>query len=394
MRRSIINYVAAGLALAGCLATAGTAGAQTRQPSKASNLNYAFTQLLDSPEITDDAVTFRVLAPNAKRVCITGSWENFYTEQEMTLGEGGVWTYTMPKPAPDIYQYVFDIDGKVVLDPGNYSATRDMYNYRSNLIIRGEGTEPYFFQNSSEHGTLQKVWYDSKEFGGPRRMSVYVPYGFSDKQKYPVLYLQHGGGGDEEAWESLGRICEIMDYMIENGLCKPMIVVFPNGNASEMAACETALPEKFIFNMADPEFRTGSKYLKDLTGDIIPFVDSHYPVAADKAHRAVAGLSMGGGHTVTLMRTDPGLFDYYGVFSAGSMGASAKEALTSLKASGYKYLMVGCGPYDIAYDGAMGLVEALQAEQMPFTYYGEDLTSGHLWQTWRKCILRFLPHLF
>ena len=389
-----MKRIAVFLILASLLVSS-AAFAQTRQKSMYSPKNYAFTQLLNSPEITDHSVIFRVLAPNAKRVAITGSWENFYTEQEMTKGEDGVWTYEMPLLPPDIYQYVFDIDGMVVLDPGNYSQTRDMYNYRSNLIIRGPGTEAYYSQNSTEKGRIEKVWYPSETFGTPRRATVYLPYGYDkSKKSYPVLYLQHGGGGDEEAWQALGRITEIMDYMIENKLCKPMIVVLPNGNAHETAACETALPDKFIFSFADPEFRTGSKYLRDLRNDLMPFIASNFRVKDNRASRAVAGLSMGGGHTVTLMRESPELFDYYGIFSAGARGSDAAQALQAVKKAGYKFLMVGVGPYDMAYDGGMNLVEALQQEKMPFTYYGEDLKSGHLWETWRKCILQFLPKLF
>lgn len=391
MKKTIISIVIM------LLVVTSAAFAQTRQQSMSSDKNYAFADLLNSPEITDNSIIFRVFAPNAKRVAITGSWENFYTEQEMTKGENGVWTYEMPMLEPDIYQYVFDIDGMVVLDPGNYSNTRDMYNYRSNLIIRGKGTEAYYSQNSTQKGKIEKLWYNSGEFGAMRRVTVYLPYGYdaADKDAYPVLYLQHGGGGDEEAWQALGRITEIMDYMIENKLCKPMVVVMPNGNASELAACETALPDKFLFSFADPEFRTGAKYLRDFRGDLMPFIEKEFKVKTDRAGRAVAGLSMGGFHTSTLMRESPELFDYYGIFSAGlSMGGPVSDAILPVKKAGYKLIMVGVGPYDMAYNGGMNLVEALQAENMPFTYYGESLKSGHLWETWRKCIMQFLPKLF
>ncbi|MCQ2141075.1 MAG: hypothetical protein MJY83_01875 [Bacteroidales bacterium] len=390
MRKTFIIAVAMTLCLSSvCF------GQVKRQKSLASDKNYAFTTLLNSPEITENSVIFRVLAPNAKRVAITGSWENFYTEQEMTKGEDGVWTYEMPLLKPDIYQYVFDIDGMVVLDPGNYSTSRDMYNYRSNLIIRGGDTDAYYSQNSTQKGKIEKVWYESKEFGALRRTTVYLPYGYdkAKKHSYPVLYLQHGGGGDEEAWQTLGRITEILDYMIENKMCKPMVVVFPNGNATENAACETALPAKFIFGM-NKEFMTGAKYLSDLRGSLMPFIDANYKVKKGRAYRAVGGLSMGGGHTATLMRETPELFDYYGIFSAGAMSSGPQDAVLPLKKAGYKFLMVGCGPYDMVYDGAMNLVDALQAENMEFTYYGEELKSAHVWETWRKCIMQFLPHLF
>lgn len=370
-------------------------GQVKRQKSLASDKNYAFTTLLKSPEITETSVIFRVLAPNAKRVAITGSWENFYTEQELTKGENGVWTYEMPLLEPDIYQYVFDIDGMVVLDPGNYSAGRDMYNYRSNLIIKGGNTDAFYAQNSTQKGKIEKVWYESKEFNALRRTTVYLPYGYdkAEDHSYPVLYLHHGGGGDEEAWQVLGRITEILDYMIENKLCKPMVVVFPNSNNTENAACETALPAEFIFGRGKGPAPSGN-YLNDLRGSLMPFIDANYKVRTDRASRAVGGLSMGGGVVVSLMRESPEIFDYYGIFSSGASANSAKGSITPLKNAGYKYLMVGCGPYDMVYESAMNLVEALQDEKMEFTYYGEDIKSAHVWETWRKCVIQFLPNLF
>lgn len=359
--------------------------------------NYAFAATQpESPVFEGDSIIFKVYAPEAKRVCITGSWENFYVENLMDKGEDGVWTYKMAMLPPEIYQYVYDIDGMVVLDPGNYSQTRDMYNYRSNLVIRGPESEAYFSQSSKRHGTLEKIWYQSESFGEQRRMSVYLPFGYdaSDgRTKYPVLYLLHGGGGDEEAWPTLGRLCEIMDYMIDRGMCKPMIVVTPNINSYELAACETALPEKFIFNLQDPEFAAGDKFCNDLLYSIIPYIESHYNVAEGKENRGIGGLSMGGFMTMKLIRENPQYFNEIGVFSSGAMGGDAGESVRSIKKDGYNNFMVVCGPNDIAYRGALELVDALKAENMDFDFFN-GLESGHTWQTWRKCLLRFAPVIF
>lgn len=369
--------------------------AATAQPD-INTRNYAFSPMQQvSPVIEKDSITFKVYAPEAKQVFIVGSWTNFYSEQLMDKGADGIWTYKLAMLPPDIYQYVYDIDGMVVLDPGNYSQTRDMYNYRSNLIIRGPEDDPYFSQSSTRHGTLEKVWYESESFKGQRRMSVYLPYGYNKARKhaYPVLYLIHGGGGDEEAWPSLGRICEIMDYMIEKGLCKPMVVVMPNLNSYEYAACETALPDKYIFNLRDPEFAKGDKFANDLRHSIIPFIESNYKVKAGKNSRAVAGLSMGGFMTTKLAYESPELFAHWGVFSAGGMGVSVRDAVKSVKNAGYKSFMVFCGPNDIAYRGALEMVEALKAEEMEFEFLN-NVESGHTWQTWRVSIQHYAPTLF
>lgn len=227
-------------------------------------------------------------------------------------------------------------------------------------------------------------------------MSVYLPYGYdaSDKSKtYPVLYLLHGGGGDEEAWPTLGRLCEIMDYMIERKLCKPMIVVTPNINSYELAACETALPDKFIFNLQDPEFAAGDKFCNDLLYSIIPYIEEHYNTDGTKQNRGIAGLSMGGFMTMKLIGEHPDYFNEVGVFSSGSMGGDDAAAVKALKKDGYNNFMVVCGPNDIAYRGALGLVDNLKAADMDFSFIS-DLETGHVWQTWRKCLLWFAPEIF
>ena len=172
-----------------------------------------------------------------------------------------------------------------------------------------------------------------------------------------------------------------------------MIVVTPNINSYELAACETALPDKFIFNLQDPEMQTGDKFCNDLLYSIIPYIEQHYNTVGDKAHRGVAGLSMGGFMTMKLIHEHPEYFNEIGVFSSGAMGGDAAASVKAIKKDGYNNFMVVCGPNDIAYRGSLELVDALKAENMDFDFYN-DLETGHVWQTWRKSLLWFAPEIF
>lgn len=358
------------------------------------NASAQFGARVVSPEIGETTVTFRVSAPNAQKVSFSGSWMGFGENGVMTKDEKGLWSITIPKPAPEMYQYSFNIDGTQFADPNNFNQTRDGSGYRSVLFIRGKETEAYDYKSSTQHGMLQKVWFDSKAFGETRRLSVYLPYGYETSGKdYPVLYLQHGGGGDEESWPVLGRACEIMDYMIERGLCEPMIVVMPNCMPWGPAAPETQLAEKWVENMGDEDFAEGYSHCASIHEDLIPFVESHYRVIGDKAHRAIAGLSMGGVYTLNETRDRPDLFDYIGVLSMGTTPQeSAIEHLSPVKKAGYKYYFVGCGKTDIAWGNAERLMAGLDELKMDYTWYSE--VGGHSWDTWRKCLLEFAPKLF
>ncbi len=347
-----------------------------------------------SPEIGDNTVTFRVSAPAAQNVTLSGDWMSRGDNGAMTKDEKGVWSITIPKPAPEMYFYTFNIDGAQFCDPANFNQVRDCSNYKSLLFIRGTETEAYDYASSTQHGSLQKVWFESKAFGETRRLSVYLPYGYETSgQEYPVLYLQHGGGGDEEAWPVLGRACEIMDYMIERGLCKPMIVVMPNCMPWGPAAPETQLAEKWMEDMSNPDFAEGLSHCKSIYEDLIPFVEANYRVKADKQHRAIAGLSMGGVYTLNVTRDHPELFDYIGVLSMGfTPQESADEHLLPLKKEGYKYYFVGCGETDIAWGNAERLMAGLDKHQMEYEFFNK--VGGHSWATWRKCLLEFAPKLF
>ena len=154
---------------------------------------------------------------------------------EMTKNEKGLWSVTIETPSPELYTYSFIVDGLSVTDPNNVFMQRDGTRYLSVLLIPGDLTSNYF--EATQRGNLSQVWYDSPTLGMTRRMFVYTPYGYeTGTEKYPVLYLLHGAGGDEDAWSTMGRTCQIMDNLIQKKLAKPMLVVMPNGNPGQQAA--------------------------------------------------------------------------------------------------------------------------------------------------------------
>ena len=188
-----------------------------------------------SPEILPDKkVTFRLLAPKAGTVVLNGNWEQG-TNIAMTKDDQGIWSVTVGPLGEQLWGYSFNVDGVKVMDPGNGEYQRDGQRYDNLLMIAGPASDAWTFKPDIPHGTMSAVWYPSKILKQPgRRMYVYTPPGYeSSTAKYPVFYLLHGGGGDEDAWTTMGRANIILDNMIAAGKAKPMIVVMPNGNATQ-----------------------------------------------------------------------------------------------------------------------------------------------------------------
>ncbi|MEJ0033310.1 MAG: alpha/beta hydrolase-fold protein [Bacteroidota bacterium] len=183
-----------------------------------------------SPVIeADKKVTFKVHSPNAQAVSIYGSWMPYGQTMPLTKGDDNVWSVSIGPLDPSMYHYNFFIDGVSAIDPKNAEALRDGVRYASLLLVPGEGSKQ-FEVNDVPHGSLNLVWYNSPSLKTTRRMYVYTPPAYeSSKDKYPVLYLLHGGGGDEDAWTSLGRANYILDNLIAQGKSKPMIIVMTNG---------------------------------------------------------------------------------------------------------------------------------------------------------------------
>jgi enterochelin esterase family protein len=230
-------------------------------------------------------------------------------------------------------------------------------------------------------------------------MYVYTPAGYEDSQtRYPVFYLLHGGGGDEDAWTTLGRTCQIMDNLISQGKAKPMIVVMPNGNPGQAVAFTDAPVSPSV---SAPYDMGMGLFEESMVKDIIPYVESHYRVVADRDHRALAGLSMGGMQTLTLTGNYPYMFGYIGVMSMGlvdvtTMGLKPDPdqdtKFETLKNSGYKLYWVGVGKDDFLYKSVQSLRTALDKHGLKYIY--RESTGGHSWTNWRIYLTEFAPQLF
>ena len=281
-----------------------------------------------SPDIhPDNTVTFRLDAPKAHQVIVTGDFlptEKVTTpygsfdvpgKAELKKNSDGLWEFTTAAPlSPELYSYTYLVDSLRINDPNNVYMLRDVASVSNIFIIPGERADLYRVSNVP-HGTISKVWYDSPSLGMSRRMTVYTPAGYEQGDgRYPVFYLLHGMGGDENAWVELGRAAQILDNLIASGKAEPMIVVMTNGNASQEAA-----PGENSSGIVPPTIRlpkTMDGSFEASFPEVVDFIDSNYRTLADKSHRAIAGLSMGGFHSLGISREYPDMFDYVGLFSA------------------------------------------------------------------------------
>lgn len=359
---------------------------------------------IKSPEIHDDnSVTFRLQAPNATEVKLSGDWmpsEGWVPGSVvMEKDEKGIWFHKTEPLESELYSYSFFIDGFKTTDPNNPFLNRDVSSVTNIFIIGGEPGDLYKV-NDVPHGTVTKRWYQSPGLGMDRRMTIYTPYGYENsKEKYPVLYLLHGAGGDEEAWVTLGRTAQILDNLIAQGKVKPTIVVMPNGNVIQDAA-----PGEGYQGYYKPQFmipRTMDGTYEETFGDVMNFVEKNYRVKANKANRAVAGLSMGGYHSLHISRYYPNTFDYIGLFSAAIMPnqnveskvyADIEGTLKKQMENGYKLYWIGIGKTDFLYKNVTDFKQQLDQMGMPHTY--RESEGGHIWKNWRVYLTEFAPLLF
>jgi enterochelin esterase family protein len=344
-----------------------------------------------SPEIGEKTITFRMSAPQAKLVRLYGSWmRSFDSSLNMNKDTAGIWVVSIPKPAAELYTYNFIVDGFTVNDVNNVFLQRDGTRYLSVLLVPGDLTANYF--EAGKRGNLRKVWYNSPTIGTTRRMYVYTPYGYENgTESYPVLYLLHGGGGDEDAWATMGRACQILDNLIEKKLAVPMICVMPNGNPSQEAARTTLLQEKVLDRNAPG---VANLYINSIVKDIIPYIEKNFRVIAKPEARAVSGLSMGGGHTLSVTNEYPGVFGYICPLSMGVRDTQTDidAKLQGVKKAGYKLYWIGCGSEDFVYEMAKSLDAALKRNGLEHTFH--VTTGGHTWANWRIYLNTFAPLLF
>jgi enterochelin esterase-like enzyme len=357
-----------------------------------------------SPEIhKDHTVTFRVHAPGAEEVKLMGDWmpaEGWVPGSlNMEKGEKDLWSITTDVLEPELYGYAYLIDGVRTNDPNNVFVSRDIATNTNILLIPGAQADLYRV-NDVAHGSVTRRWYDSPGLKMSRRITIYTPPAYEEnKASYPVLYLLHGAGGDEEAWMELGRCSQILDNLIAQGKVEPMIVVMPNGNVSQQAA-----PGQGIRGYYKPQFMeqgTMDGSYEAAFMDIVKFIERSYRVKDNKAKRAVAGLSMGGFHALHISRYYPNTFDYVGLFSAAilpNQDVSSKVyedidgTLKTQMENGYRLYWIGIGKADFLYKNVTEYREKLDAMGMPYTY--RESEGGHIWKNWRVYLSEFAPLLF
>lgn len=404
----------------------------------------------------DNTVTITVSFPKAENVLIKGSFlpkaRTYRTpagvfgkegKEEMTNGGNGRWTFTTKPLSSELYTYNFEIGDADTFDISNPARDRDINTWLNFFIVPNGIADDYLTKNVP-HGRVEAVWYKSSLPNIPkRRMMVYTPPGYSAGVKYPVLYLLHGTGGDEKSWLGLGRAAQILDNLISEKRCKPMIVVMPNGIANRAAT-----PGEDPYNDNPASLKAFESMLglteSAFVPEIVKYVESHYSADPRKASRAIAGLSLGGLHTLYITANNPDEFDYVGLFSAqttNGLTSSRKVNKVERLASSFdkitdtlpflakKGKMKQLDDYaDMVNTGKLEIYDSLDAKlkrqfsdkpKLYYIAYGKDdfvkklnddfraklddggyeyvlnLTDGgHTWDNWRKYLVDFLPRLF
>jgi enterochelin esterase family protein len=387
-------------------------GAQAQQ-----NLNWGQGPQVASPVVNaDKTVTFNLIAPEAQKVQITGDFlpskkieyqGNSYETPgvaDLVKDDKGVWSFTSSALKPELYTYNMIVDGVKIIDPLNVYNIRDINNLFSVLLIDGDARTDLYKVNKVAHGTVSKVWYESPTAGITRRLTVYTPAGYETSGKdYPVFYLLHGIGGDENAWSELGRAAQIMDNLIAQGKAEPMILVMTNGNISQ-EACPGETSEGFKEpTMMLPKTMEGS--FETAFPDVVKFIEKTYRVKKDKAHRAIAGLSMGGFHSLFISINNPDLFDYVGLFSAAvdqqqnensdghpEIYVDRNAKIDNLFSKNPKLFWIGIGKTDFLIKNNNDLRAYLDSKKHKYTYLETD--GGHIWRNWRIYLTEYTPLLF
>lgn len=396
---------------------------------------------------TDKSASFSLYAPKASEVLIKGSFihnnddNDKHSDEKKMTRNGDVWTFNTDSLASDMYTYTYIVDGKQTTDKFNKNTTRDIADTLNYFIIPGGIADKYVTQNVP-HGSVTKVWYPTALDGmKKRRMTVYLPAAYANDTttRFPVLYLLHGSGGDENSWEDNGRAVQILDNMIAAGECKPMIVVMPNGNVDIAAAPGEDPDNPDVEPSGNNASSTLGKIESVFINDVVNYMDANYRTLNDKKHRAIAGLSMGGLHALYISLNNPAYFDYIGLFSALTSSPIHGENINRLQSLGDKWQrlkekipLLGGGSVDRAisrytanelsvYDNidiklkyqfknppalyyiAIGKDdflkklndewrETLSSKNYPFVYVETD--GGHTWDNWRKYLVDFLPRIF
>jgi S-formylglutathione hydrolase FrmB len=386
--------------------------AQSGQASNVFNADTAHTSPYNLygakyPRIeADSRVTFRFNAPNAQKVQVSIVNVPF----DMVKGDDGVWTYTSEPQDKGYHNYWMIVDGTIVLDPANNAFIG--YSHMCNGFEIPDPDGSFYELKDVPHGNVLVRNYYSKVAKSWRHIFIYTPpeYEKNTSTRYPVLYLQHGGGEDERVWIEMGRTNLILDNLIAEGKVKPFIVVmetsavgpqFPMGprtgalgaGAPRPGAPTAGAPAAGAPGAGAPGAGARPRFSFDtyadvMINDMIPWVDSNFRTLADQAHRAMSGLSMGGMCTkaVTLAHLDK--FAYIGLFSGGSI---ALADITDK--SKVKLVFMSYGSREPGSNGVKNAADALQQGGIKSVSYVSPLTA-HEWQSWRRSLREFAQLLF
>ena len=353
-----------------------------------------------SPELAPDRhITFRVLAPKAESVRLSaGDIPGNGPGVEMTKGTNGVWEVTLGPIDPGAYRYNFNVDGVSVIDPRNPATSESNNNVWSLVCVPGSD---FMDTRDVPHGAVASLTYYSKTLQKFRRMHVYTPPGYErGGGKFPVFYLLHGAGDSDDAWTSVGRAGFILDNLIADGKAKPMIVVMPAGHT-----------RAFGFGGGGPRPPT-DEFVQDFLNDIMPCVEKNYRVYTDRAHRAIAGLSMGGGQTLNIAIPHLEQFSYVGVYSSGIFGITGRGPGANANApqgpsweeqrlsvldnaklkKGLKLFWFSTGKDDFLIATTRATVEMFKKHGFQPTY--NESPGAHTWINWRNYLDEFAPQLF
>jgi enterochelin esterase-like enzyme len=387
----------AGAGLLGLLATASLALAQgvpARPAAQAGQPARGIQETLVSPEVhADRTVTFRLYAPKATEVTITGDWMATLESRtggiaKMTRGADGVWTFTSPQLEPTIHLYFFTLDGLNIADPVNPVVKLRTRTSGSLVEVPGNPA-PVWQLQQVPRGTVDFNWQRSAAYNDEHQFAVYLPPGYrTGSARYPVLYLVHGGGDVFSSWVNAGAANIILDNLIAQKKAVPMIVVMPyNGSNYPQLPLEQGAPAN----------NSASRFEQYMTKELIPYIDKNYRTLTDRKNRAMAGLSAGGGATFNVGLKHTELFSRFGFFSSGAISGEAAARypeLASAKAAEGKLdlIWISYGNQDPNHTGAEAFDAALTKNGVKHTYVTRD--GGHVWPVWRWSLAEFAPLLF
>jgi enterochelin esterase-like enzyme len=381
--------------LLGAILALGVAGTAVAQPAaERPRVGPPQGPQVVSPEVAADGrVTFRVLAPKAEAVLLGGTdLPNNNAGTAMTKGAEGVWEVTVGPLVPGAYRYTFSVDGVATVDPRSSSTSESNGNVWSLVYVPGAD---FMDTKDVPHGAVAEVTYYSTALKRFRRMHVYTPPGYeSGAGKLPVFYLLHGAFDCDDSWTTVGRAGFILDNLIAAGKAKPMVVAMPAGHTGP-----------FSFGGPRPPV---DEFLADFVQDVMPYVEKTYRIVPERSHRALAGLSMGGGQTLNVAIQDLQKFGYLGVFSSGIFGIVGggpfattgpsweeqhRTALDDAAAkAGLSLFWFATGKEDFLIETSRATVEMLKKHGFDVVY--KETAGGHTWDNWRDYLNEFAPLLF